>query len=36
MKEVLELIEKRKQEFAQLSLFKFMQDKSIDPIQRLA
>ncbi|TVP60297.1 MAG: hypothetical protein EA343_17745 [Nodularia sp. (in: Bacteria)] len=36
MKEVLELIEKRKQEFAQLPLFKFMQDKSIDPMQRLA
>ncbi|MBW4634436.1 MAG: hypothetical protein KME30_21755 [Iphinoe sp. HA4291-MV1] len=36
MKEVLALIEKRKQEFAQLPLFKFMQDKSIDPQQRLA
>ncbi|BAY44752.1 hypothetical protein SAMD00079811_23540 [Scytonema sp. HK-05] len=36
MKEVLALIEKRKQEFAQLPFFKFMQDKSIDPRQRLA
>ncbi|PAX52066.1 hypothetical protein [Brunnivagina elsteri] len=36
MKEVLELVEKRKQEFSQLSLFKYMQDKSIEPRQRLA
>lgn len=36
MKEVLALIEKRKQEFAQLPLFQFLQDKSIDPKQRLA
>jgi hypothetical protein len=36
MKEVLELIEKRNQEFAQLPLFKYMQDKSIEPRQRLA
>jgi hypothetical protein len=36
MKEVLALVEKRKQEFAQLPLFRFMQDKSIDPRQRLA
>lgn len=36
MKEVLALIEKRKQEFAQLPFFKFLQDKSIDPRQRLA
>ncbi|KST62118.1 hypothetical protein [Mastigocoleus testarum] len=36
MKEVLALIEKRKQEFAQLSFFKYLQDKSIDPRQRLA
>lgn len=35
MKEVLALIEKRKQEFAQLPLFQFLQDKSIDPRQRL-
>lgn len=36
MKRVLALIEKKKQEFAQLPLFQFMQDKSIDPRQRLA
>ncbi len=36
MKEVLEFVEKKKQEFAQLSLFEYMQDKSIDPRQRLA
>ncbi len=36
MKEVLALIEQKKQEFAQLPLFEFMQDKSIDPRQRLA
>jgi hypothetical protein len=36
MKEVLALVEKRKQEFAQLPFFRFMQDKSIDPRQRLA
>ncbi|BAY26649.1 hypothetical protein NIES2100_64650 [Calothrix sp. NIES-2100] len=36
MKEVLELIEKRKREFAQLPLFKFLQDKNIDPRERLA
>lgn len=36
MKEVLELIEQRKQEFAQLPLFKYLQDKNIDPRQRLA
>ncbi len=35
MQEVLALIEKRKQEFAQLPLFKYMQDKSIHPRQRL-
>jgi hypothetical protein len=35
MKEVFALIEKRKQEFAQLPLFEFVQDKSIDPRQRL-
>ena len=36
MKEVFALIEKRKQEFAQLPLFEFLQDRSIDPRQRLA
>lgn len=36
MKEVLALIEEKKHEFAQLPLFKFMQDKTIDPMQRLA
>lgn len=36
MKEVFALIEKRKQEFALLPLFEFLQDKSIDPRQRLA
>ncbi|MGG6265312.1 hypothetical protein ACQ4M3_13885 [Leptolyngbya sp. AN03gr2] len=36
MKEILELIEKRKQEFAQLPLFQFLQDRSIDPRKRLA
>ncbi|OKH29617.1 hypothetical protein NIES2101_43210 [Calothrix sp. HK-06] len=36
MKEVLELIEKKKQEFAQLPLFKYMQDTSIEPRLRLA
>lgn len=35
MKEVLALIEKRKQEFAQLPFFQYLQDKSIDPRQRL-
>jgi hypothetical protein len=36
MKEVLAFIEQKKQEFAELPLFKFLQDKSIDPKQRLA
>ncbi|MDJ0692824.1 hypothetical protein [Mastigocoleus sp. MO_188.B34] len=36
MKEVLALIEKRKQEFAQLPFFKYLQDTSVDPRQRLA
>ncbi|MCU0551177.1 MAG: hypothetical protein MUC48_17665 [Leptolyngbya sp. Prado105] len=36
MKKILELIEERKQKFAELPLFQFMQDKSIDPQQRLA
>lgn len=36
MKEVLELIEKKKQEFGQLPFFQFLQNKNIDPRQRLA
>lgn len=36
MKEILELIEKRTQEFVELPLFQFMQDKSIDPKRRLS
>ncbi len=36
MKDVLALIEKRKQEFAELPFFKFLQDRSIHPRQRLA
>jgi len=36
MKEVLTLIEKKKQDFARLPLFDYMQDRSIDPRQRLA
>lgn len=36
MKEVLTFIESKKQEYAQLPLFEFMRDKSIDPKQRLA
>ncbi len=36
MKEVLAFIEQKKQEFAQLPLFQYLQDKSIDPKQRLA
>ncbi|MGF1675190.1 MAG: hypothetical protein ACFCUV_16115 [Rivularia sp. (in: cyanobacteria)] len=35
MKEVLELIEQKKQEFAQLEFFQFLRDRSIDPRQRL-
>ncbi|WZI66536.1 MAG: hypothetical protein HEQ35_11655 [Gloeotrichia echinulata IR180] len=35
MKEVLALIKKKKLEFAQVPLMKFLQDKSIDPRQRL-
>lgn len=35
MKAILALIEQKKQEFAQLPLFEFMQDQSIDPRQRL-
>lgn len=36
MKEVLALIELKKQEFSQLPLFKFMQNQSIEPKKRLA
>ncbi len=36
MEEVLALIKKKKQEFAKSGLFEFMQDKSINPRQRLA
>ncbi|AVH72128.1 hypothetical protein [Nostoc sp. 'Lobaria pulmonaria (5183) cyanobiont'] len=36
MQQVLTLIEQKKQEYAQLALFSFMQNKSINPIQRLA
>lgn len=36
MKEVLALIEKKKQEFAKTPFIEFLQDKSIDPRQRLA
>lgn len=36
MKEVTAFLEKKKQEFAQASFMKFLQDKSIDPRQRLA
>jgi hypothetical protein len=36
MKEVLVFIDEKKKEFAQLPLFKYLQDKSIDPRQRLA
>ncbi|SRR5579883_1577433 len=36
MKEVLAFIEKKKQYFSQLRLFKYLQNKSIDPKQRLA
>ncbi|MDF5735992.1 MULTISPECIES: hypothetical protein [unclassified Nostoc] len=36
MQEVLALIEEKKQEYAQLPLFNFMQNKSINPRQRLA
>ncbi len=35
MKEVLELIEEKKQEFAQLKFFEFLQDKSRSPQERL-
>ncbi len=36
MNEVLELIEKKKEEFVKIEFFQFMQDKSIDPRTRLA
>lgn len=36
MKEVLEFIEKKRQELTQTQLIKFLQDKSIDPRQRFA
>jgi hypothetical protein len=36
MKEVLDLIQYKKEEFAQLPLFEYLQDKSISPKQRLA
>lgn len=36
MKEVLVFVEQKKQEFAQLPLFEFLQDQSISPQQRLA
>ena len=36
MKEVLALIENKKQDFARLPFFEYMQDRSIDPRQRLA
>jgi hypothetical protein len=36
MQEILLYIENKKQEFAQLPLFDFMQDRSIDPRQRLS
>lgn len=36
MRQTLNLIKKKQQRFAQLSLFEFMQDKTIDPVKRLA
>jgi hypothetical protein len=36
MREVLAFIEQKKREFAQLPLFQYMQDKSIDPLERLS
>mgnify|MGYP001796892024 FL=1 len=35
MKEVLELIEQRKKEFAKLPFFEYLADESIDPRERL-
>jgi hypothetical protein len=36
MKEVLDLISTKKQQFSQLPFFQFLQDENIDPRQRLA
>ncbi|MDY6781982.1 MAG: hypothetical protein SW833_05425 [Cyanobacteriota bacterium] len=36
MKEVLELIQKKKEEYAELRFFKFIQDSSIDPMKRVS
>lgn len=36
MKEVLELIEQKNKEFAQLPFFQFLGDESIDPLERIA
>jgi hypothetical protein len=36
MNEVLELIEKKKAEFAQLPLFKFLSDETVDPLKRVS
>lgn len=36
MKSILELIEQKNREYAQLPFFKYMEDESIDPRQRLA
>lgn len=36
MRKILATIEQKKKEFAQLPLFEYMRDKSIDPLQRLA
>ena len=36
MKEVLELIEEKRKEYAQLPLMKFLVDESIDPLERLS
>jgi thioredoxin reductase len=36
MRKILAAIEQKKREFAQLPLFEYMRDKSVDPLQRLA
>ncbi|MEL6459738.1 MAG: hypothetical protein AAFQ91_16025, partial [Cyanobacteria bacterium J06621_15] len=36
MKEVLELIEQKRKEYAQLPLMKFLVDENIDPLERLS
>ncbi|MEO1433797.1 MAG: hypothetical protein AAFV71_33010 [Cyanobacteria bacterium J06633_8] len=36
MKEVLELIEQKRQEYARLPLMNFLVDESIDPLERLS